>query len=263
MSDGARRTQRDPPSQGGGAAILRGIGVSKSFGGLAAVRGVDFAVRRGEIFGVIGPNGAGKTTLFRLISGIYRPDAGSLLLDETDIAGLKPHRICRMGVCTTHQLVRPFGELSVMENVLVGALFGRGKRARQTGGREAAREILGFMGLDRLTDAPARSLTLAQRKRLEVARALATAPTVLLLDEVMAGLNPAETAATMDLIRAIRGRGITVFIVEHVMRAIMGLCDRVMVLHHGEKLAEGTPREVVDDERVVTAYPGTWRASNP
>lgn len=259
MSTDARGISPYAPPAGEESALLRGIGVSKSFGGLAAVRGVDFVVRPGEIFGVIGPNGAGKTTLFRLISGVFRPDAGRLLLQDRDITGLKPHRICRMGVCTTHQLVRPFGEMSVTENILVGALFGRGARGAGIDGHRAAREILAFTGLDALADAPARSLTLAQRKRLEVARALATAPRVLLLDEVMAGLNPAETAAAMDLIRAIRDRGVTVFIVEHVMRAIMGLCDRVMVLHHGEKLAEGTPREVVADERVIDAYLGTRR----
>ncbi len=242
-------------------AVLRGAGVSKSFGGVAAVRHVDFAVRAGEIFGLIGPNGAGKTTLFRLISGVLRPDAGKLFYRDADITGFKPHLVCHLGVCTTHQLARPFSDMTVLENVLVGATFGPGDRRVAGDARQRAHEALELTALSASESSRAGSLTLAQRKRLEIARALATNPAVLLLDEVMAGLNPTETAGTMDMIRHIRDTGVTVLMVEHVMKAIMGLSDRVMVLHHGEKLAEGAPTEVVNDPRVVEAYLGAAGAA--
>ena len=236
--------------------LIEGQQVTKRFGGLVAVNRVDFAVRRGEIFGLIGPNGAGKTTLFRVIAGVYAPEEGSLLFRGATIRGLQPHQTCHLGICSTHQVVRPFGDLSVLDNVLVGVRFGRGGAIGAREAREKARQMLDFCELSRRADVLAKSLTLAERKRLEVARALATQPELLLLDEVVAGLNPAETLRTMDLVRAIRDSGVTVLMVEHVMRAVMGLSDRMMVLHHGEKIAEGTPSEISRDRRVIEAYLG-------
>lgn len=238
--------------------MLKGENVSKYFGGLAAVKNVDFYVKRGEILGLIGPNGAGKTTLFNLITGVYRPDTGIVKFNGRKITGLKPHRICRLGIGRTYQLVRPFADLSTLENVMVGALFGRGGKAisLEEARREASR-ILDFVGLSKERNTPAKSLTIVDRKRVEVARALATKPELLLMDEVVAGLNPTETVKTMELIKKLRDdMGITIFLIEHVMKAVMGTSDRIIVLHHGEKIAEGTPREIANDEKVVEAYLG-------
>ena len=236
------------------SALLECRDVYKRFGGLVAVDGVSFSVTSGEIFGLIGPNGAGKTTLFRLISGVYPPTGGQILFKGQSLVGNKPNAICRRGVVSTHQIVRPFHDMTVFDNARVGAEFGQRNPGRDLPAH--VREVLEFTGLASQSDKLAKNLTLAGRKRLEIARALATAPELLLLDEVIAGLNPTETAQTMDLIRALRGRGITIIMVEHVMKAIMGISDRIMVLNYGEKIAEGTPQEIAANPTVVEAYLG-------
>jgi branched-chain amino acid transport system ATP-binding protein len=236
--------------------LLEGKGVTRYFGGLAAISNVDFHVERGEIAGLIGPNGAGKTTLFNVISGALAPKSGVVMFNGRDISGLKPHVICRAGVARTFQSVKVFANMSVLDNVLVGALFGRpdGSSAHDAG-KDAA-ELLSFVGLDSVKTSPARDLTLAKQKRVEVARALATKPELLLLDELMAGLNAAEVAQAMEMVTKIRERGVTILMIEHVMRAIMNMCDRIIVLHHGEKIAEGTPQEIASSKTVVEVYLG-------
>ena len=237
------------------ATILSGAGATKTFGGLVAVNSVDFEVRTGEIFGLIGPNGAGKTTLFRLLSGVYKPSAGSIKLRGLEIGGRSAHAINHLGIATTHQIVRPFPEMTVEKNVLVGVLYGRtGLR-----GRAAKDEVERILELTELAPHRAtlgRSLTLARRKRLEVARALGTHPDVLLLDEVAAGLNPTEGARIIELIRKIRASGVTIVMVEHVMKAIMSLSDRIMVMDLGRRIALGTPAEIANDPAVIKAYLG-------
>jgi branched-chain amino acid transport system ATP-binding protein len=238
--------------------ILEGRGLTKRFGGLIAVDGVDIAIERGEICGLIGPNGAGKSTLFRLISGVMRPTAGTVTFNGRPITGRSAHDICVAGVAVTHQIVRPFRDMSVVENVMVGAFFGHRPRPRGRGGaRAAAMEELEVCGLADRAESPARSLTLGGHKRLEIARALATRPKVLLLDEVLAGLNPTETDRTLDLVRTVRERGTTIVMVEHNLRAVRGVCSRIVVLVEGRKIVEGDPDAVLTDERVVSAYLGT------
>jgi branched-chain amino acid transport system ATP-binding protein len=236
--------------------LLEGDAVTKHFGGLAAVSSVDFAVDQSAVVGLIGPNGAGKTTLFNLISGALVPESGTIRFQGEVITGLKPHRICRLGVARTFQSVRIFPHLSVEENVRVAALFGRGDGRPTVEAERATGELLDFVGLSGARDLSARDLTLPNQKRLEVARALATKPRLLLLDELMAGLNPTEVAETMDLVRRIREMGATLFLIEHVMKAIMGVCDRIIVLHHGKKIAEGTPQEIATSRTVVEVYLG-------
>jgi branched-chain amino acid transport system ATP-binding protein len=236
--------------------ILEGRGVTRYFGGLAAVSDVDFRVETGEVLGLIGPNGAGKTTLFNLISAALAPKSGSILFKGKEITGLKPYQICRMGLSRTFQTVKVFGNLSVMENVLLGAFFGGEGRTASPDALEAAAKALEFVGLSEAAATPARDLTLANQKRLEVARALATRPELLLLDEMMEGLNPTEVNRAMALVKRIQDKGITVVMIEHVMKAIMNVCGRIMVLHHGAKIAEGTPQEVSTHKTVIEVYFG-------
>ncbi len=237
-------------------AILEGNGVTKCFGGLAAVSNVDFHVEQGEVVGLIGPNGAGKTTLFNLISAALRLKSGTIKFRGIDITGFKPYRICRMGVARTFQTVKIFPNMLVLQNVILGSYFGMSPRISSSDAPKKASEILEFVGLSRVSATPARDLTLANQKRLEVARALATHPDLLLLDEIMAGLNPTEVAEAMELVVRIREKGISIIMIEHVMKAIMKLCDRIMVLHHGQKLAEGTPQEIATSEKVIKVYLG-------
>jgi len=236
-------------------AILEGKGVTKSFGGLIAVNGVDFHVEKGEILGLIGPNGAGKTTLFNLISGALKPDKGEIFFKGERISGLKPYQTCRKGLARTFQDVKVFGGMTVLENVKLAALFG-GKGGSSKEAEKRAHEALEFCGLRGMEDVLAGDLPLFFQKRLEVARALATKRDLVLLDELMAGLNPTETLEAMELVKRIRNRGITVFMIEHVLKAIMNVCERVMVLHYGEKLAEGTPQEVCSNPKVIEVYLG-------
>lgn len=236
--------------------ILEGEGVTKHFGGLAAVTRVDFQVNQGEIVGLIGPNGAGKTTLFNLVSGALVPDSGVMRLKGKNITGWKPHQICRGGVARTFQSVKVFANMLVLDNVLLASLFRKSNRTSSADAAKEAAELLDFVGLSAVRAMPARELTLVNQKRLEVARALATRPELLLLDELMAGLNHTEVAQSMELVKRVRDKGITIFMVEHVMKAIMGVCDRIMVLHHGEKIAEGTPEEIATNKTVVEVYLG-------
>ena len=231
-------------------------GLKKYFGGLAAVSNVDFHAERGEIVGLIGPNGAGKTTLFNLISGAIAPDSGIIRFKDKNITRLKAHQICRAGIARTFQSVKIFPRMSVLNHVLLGHLFGNPKQKVSGVNVGSAAEILEFVGLAGPSDLRAMDLTLANQKRLEVARALATRPELLLLDELMAGLNHTEVAQAMELVQNIRGRGVSVIMIEHVMKAIMNICDRVMVLHHGEKLAEGRPEEIVQNKTVIEVYLG-------
>jgi len=237
--------------------LLQVEGLSKTFGGVTAVRDLSFTVSAGERLGIIGPNGAGKTTTFNVISGEYRPTAGMVRLDGARIDGLRPHQINRRGIARTFQIVRVFGTLTVAEHVLIGVLSRQ--PGLRVGGRqeEEAEELLRLTGLERFRDTLARNLTTASKKRLELATALATRPRVLLLDELMAGLNPVEVEESMELLRRINEeRGITLIVVEHVMKAIMGLCYRIIVMHYGAKIAEGTPQEVTSNRRVIEAYLG-------
>jgi len=236
--------------------ILTVENVTKRFGGLTALDGVSFKVRRNEILGLIGPNGAGKTTLFNVISGVYKPEIGRVLFKDIDITGWPPHRVARLGIARTHQIVKPFPDLTVKENVMVGALFGR----KWLGELEASRiadEVLEFVGLKEKADFLARSLNVQEKKRLELARALASEPELLLLDEVLAGLTPAEVKQMLEVLRDVRKeKGVTIIMVEHVMHAVMEISDRIVVLHFGKKIAEGSPEEVANDPNVVTAYLG-------
>jgi branched-chain amino acid transport system ATP-binding protein len=237
--------------------ILEGQRIIKNFGGLAALAGVDFHIDSGEILGLIGPNGAGKTTLFNLISGSLVPTSGKIEFKGEDITGLKPHRICRKGIARTFQLVKLFGNMTVLENILLGGLFGPSKNSKRSHTKEACLDLLEFVGLSEMKESLARDLTIINQKRLEVARALATKPELLMLDEFMAGLNPTEVALGIALIKKIHDQGLTIFMIEHVMKVIMDVSDRIVVLHHGEKIAEGIPEEIAGNQMVIDVYLGT------
>lgn len=236
--------------------MLEVQGLTKSFGGLAAVKNLSFPVREGEILGLIGPNGSGKTTAFNLITGLLAPDAGHIWLAGEEITGLRPYAVCAKGVARTFQLVRPFAHLPALQNVMVGRIYGREPVASLAVASDEAREILGFVGLAGKEQVPARRLTLVDRKRLELARALATHPRLLLLDEFMAGLNPQEVQAAIALIRRIREGGCTVIMIEHILKAVLGLSDRIVVLTAGQVIAEGPPEAIARDPRVIEAYIG-------
>ena len=231
--------------------------VAKSFSGLMAVNFVSLNVAEGEILGLIGPNGAGKTTLFNLITGLYPPSKGRIVFEGKDITAAAPHARCRLGIARTFQLVRPFPQLTVLENVTIGRVYGRDLIKNRRRAEAEALEILEKVGLADRASEKAHSLTLVQRKRLELARALATKPKLLLLDELLAGLNPSEVSASMELIQSIRSTGITLIMVEHLVKAVFGLSDRIVVLNAGQKIAEGTPMEVANNPRVIDAYLGS------
>ena len=235
--------------------LLQASNLSKRFGGVNAVAGLSFSVGRGEILGLIGPNGAGKSTVFNLINGVTPPDGGRVVFDGRDITREPPYVVARHGVARAHQLMQPLLGLSVLENCMVGACFGRENMALGDA-REAARAVAESVGLGTRIDALAGSLTTAGKKRLELARALSAHPKLLLLDEVLAGLNPTEVEHMIETVLGIRKSGVTILMIEHVMRAIMSLSDRIVVLNLGRKLAEGTPREIAENPDVIKAYLG-------
>ncbi|MDR0561530.1 MAG: ABC transporter ATP-binding protein [Spirochaetaceae bacterium] len=236
--------------------ILRGAGVTKHFGALKAVTDIDFEARQGEILGIIGPNGAGKTTFLSLINGTLPLTRGAIFFRDEKISGLKPYQIAERGISRTFQIVKPFPGMTVLENVAIGALFGKENIKDAKKAREKTRSILSQVHLEGKEELGVETLNISERKRLELARALAMNPEVLLLDEVMAGLNLTEIESIMELISALNREGRTILVIEHVLKAIMALSHRVIVLHHGEKIAEGDPATVTSDERVISAYLG-------
>ena len=235
------------------ALVIKGL--SKRFGGLRAVQDVSFSVQENETVALIGPNGAGKTTSFHLITGFHRPDSGSVLAFGKEIAGMKPHDVCALGMVRTFQVAKPFGAMTVLDNVMTGAFL---RDRHVAAAREKALEAIEFVGLAAREKTAAKDLTTIDQRRLEMARALATQPRILLLDEVMAGLNPAEIDQAVALVRKLSSRGLTIVIVEHVMRAIMAVARHIVVLDHGQKIAEGAPKEIVENPEVIRAYLGSY-----
>jgi len=236
--------------------LLEVNGITKSFGGLVAVNNLQFNVDKGDVIGLIGPNGSGKTTSFNLISGHLRPDEGRILFNGTDITGLKTHKICRRGIARTFQLTKPFGGMTAIQNVMVGKLYGGKSAENVKKAEQSCRRILEFVGLEGKESVEAHTFGTVDRKRLEIARALATEPELLLLDEMMSGLTPTEMEQALKLVKAISDSGVTLIVVEHVMKAIMNISSKLVVLNYGEKIAEGNPQEVVSDQKVVDAYLG-------
>jgi branched-chain amino acid transport system ATP-binding protein len=244
-------------------ALLALDGVSRRFGGLNAVDGVSFSVEKGEILGLIGPNGAGKTTLINLITGVHPATGGSVRFEGRDITRLRPYRIARLGLARTFQIVQPFPKMTVLENAAAGALFSGGAGSLPEA-HAIAREHLRFTGLADMADRPAAALTLAKRKRLELAKSLAMKPRLLMLDEVNAGLNPTEIEEALGMIRTIADQGVTIIVIEHLMKVVHAISDRVVVLHHGQLIAQGEPRAVLSDRNVIEAYLGSkYAAANP
>jgi len=233
--------------------FLELVKVSKNFGGLQAVKEVDLAINPGEIFGLIGPNGSGKTTLFNLISGALKVTSGSIQFKEEELSRLKPHEICRRGIARTFQIARPFADVTVYRNVMIGAL---NQASTVSEAAHITEEALSVTNLDKKTDVRGKNLTIPERRRLELARSLATQPKLLMLDEPMAGLTPTEVDEVSELLQQIRRKGVTIFIIEHILQAVMTLSDRIAVLNHGEKIAEGSPQEIGTNPRVVEAYLG-------
>jgi branched-chain amino acid transport system ATP-binding protein len=235
------------------SSILEITNLTKHFGGLTAVSSLDLHINHGEILALIGPNGAGKSTVFNLVAGVYPPSEGDIFFNDASIRGKRPWDLCRRGMARTFQIVKPFASKTVLANVMVGAFLRTNSTQKA---RERAEAVLATLSLDHLRDKLAGTLTIADRKRLEIAKALATGPELLLLDEVMAGLRPTEVDDMIAIIKGLRDRGVTVFVIEHIMRAVMALSDRVVVIQFGQKIAEGRPEEVTRDENVIKAYLG-------
>jgi branched-chain amino acid transport system ATP-binding protein len=240
------------------ALVIKGL--NKRFGGLRAVQDVSFTVQENETLALIGPNGAGKTTSFHLITGFHRADSGSVLAFGQEIVGLKPHSVCALGLARTFQVAKPFGAMTVLANVMTGAFL---RDRHVAAARDKAREAIDFVGLSARENTAAKDLTTIDQRRLEMARALATEPKILLLDEVMAGLNPAEIDQAVALVGKLSARGLTIVIVEHVMRAIMAVAKHIVVLDHGQKIAEGSPKEIVENPEVIRAYLGSYVHAPP
>jgi branched-chain amino acid transport system ATP-binding protein len=235
--------------------LLQGLGLTKQFGGLTAVNNVTFDLKKGEILGLIGPNGAGKTTMFNVINGVYPATKGEVIYKGENVTGKRTYDMAHLGMARTHQIVKPLSDLSVIENVIVGACFGGAGKGLGDASK-VADEVMEFLGIADRAEQLAGSLNVAQKKRLELARALAAEPDLLLLDEVLAGLNPSEIANMVETVKRIRDRGVTIIMIEHVMHAVMNVSDRMIVLDYGELIAEGTPEEIQNDERVIEAYLG-------
>ena len=232
-------------------------GVSKRFGGLQALKDVDLKINQGDILGLVGPNGSGKSTMLNLISGVYKPDLGQILFLDKDITKLPPHKICSLGITKTAQTVQSFPEMSATENVLTSVVFNQKKSDGKIDGLTKAQELLSFVGLNKEKfGMPAKNLNVVELRKIQLAKALATNPKMLLLDELLTGLTPKESDEAISLVKQINKQGVTVLVVEHVMRVIMGLCNRVVVLQHGEKICDGTPKQVCSDEHVVNVYLG-------